>query len=154
VRSGAAEPAPARGETNIAGIRSPPRASAAPPPDLTEEEFALLDRYSAEGLSRAAAEAQNAYTTARPAEAAEADRRYLLLLNLIAKLDAPPAAPPPEVAARQRAYLDALPAEEAHLAGFPAEERAAKLEEFKATFFADVDPSRSKRPGGDPHGTQ
>lgn len=131
----------ARSAAEVAHERMPAPPPVARPPGLTGEEVALLDHYGPEGLRRALAEAQNAYVTAKPSEAAEADRRYLQLLNLIAKMDAPPEPPSPELVTRQREYLEALPAEEARLADLPPEERAARLDEFKSRFFADLQTS-------------
>lgn len=121
------------GSTSAESAASPNR------PDLSEEEIALVDKYSHEGLSRALLEAQNAYVTAKPEESAEADRRYLLILNLIAKLDPPPAPQPPALEKRRAEYLEALPVEEARVAALPPAERAAELEQFKETFFKDFD---------------
>lgn len=108
------------------------------PENLTEEETALLERYTREGLPRVAAEAMNLAQTGRPAEAAEAHRRYTAILNLIAKVDPPPEAVSPEIQERQKAYSEALPAEEARLADLPEADRERELSLFKYAFFEDL----------------
>ena len=113
------------------------------PDTLTAEEGAILDQYGREGLPQAAAEAQNAYVTARPGDEAEADRRYLLILNLVGKLD-PPGDDVPGVTVRQAAYLAALPAEQARLANVPEAERNRRLYEFKAAFLEEKQTGASK----------
>jgi hypothetical protein len=106
---------------------------------LTAEERELLTRYGAEGLGTAIAEADRALALADPAvraETAEADRRYLLLLNLAAKLAPPPTAAEPAALERQRDYLAQRAREAAALSQLPEAQREQRLADFKDRFFA------------------
>jgi hypothetical protein len=103
---------------------------------LTPEEEALLKAEPVDDPGELVARTERDFRQATPETREEKERRYLLALNLAAKL-APRETPGPDVQAReaQARYLQALAAEQAKWAGRPPDEQRRLQDAFKDDFF-------------------
>lgn len=103
---------------------------------LTPEEQALLQAERVDDPGELVARTERDFRQATPQTREEKERRYLLALNLAAKL-APRVAPEPDAPAReaQARYLQALAAEQAKWAGRSPEEQRRLQDAFKDDFF-------------------
>lgn len=121
--------------------------------ELSEEEQSVLREHSLEELPHLIAQAEQSYREASAVDRSEAQRRYLLLLNLAAKV-VPDDGPNPSEAlvARQQEYLAARESAQQRIAHLSQAEQQKRLGAFKETFFRDlvesesVPPTREKRP--------
>jgi hypothetical protein len=96
---------------------------------FSDEELALLEKYSAEGLHRAVIDAEQAYLQATPQNRREAQQHYNLTLNLVAKLSPPLPEKPKEVEATFQEYQRRLKQEENRLAKLsPAEAQRVRAQ--------------------------
>ncbi len=113
---------------------------------LTPEEEDVLRHHPAEDLSRLIAGAMNAYRNADDAHRAEADRRYLMLLNLAAKFESDHVTATPQEIQAERDYVKAAAAKKAAWQKLPPAERAERQSEFKHLFFLSrLGPDKGKR---------
>lgn len=103
---------------------------------LTPEEEALLHAERVDDPGELVARTERAFLQATPETREEKERRYLLALNLAAKL-APRESRGPDTRAReaQARYLQALAAEQAKWAGRPPDEQRRLQDAFKDDFF-------------------
>jgi hypothetical protein len=105
---------------------------------LSAEEEAVLREHGFEQLSRVIAQAEQAYVTASPAELAEADHRYLMLLNLAAKFTEPGPEPSEDEKRAHSDYLRLVEARRRRLDKFDPNTRAARLQNEKEAFFGSA----------------
>ncbi len=102
---------------------------------LTPEEEDVLRHHPPEDLSQLIAGAMQAYVHADDAHRAEADRRYLMLLNLAAKLESDRVSATPAEIHTQHDYLNAVAAKQAAWQQLSPPQRAERESEFKYQFF-------------------
>lgn len=122
-------------------------------PELSEEEQSVLRDHSLDELPHLIAQAEQSYREARAADRSEAQRRYLVLLNLASKVVANDGPSPSEaLVARQQQYLAARESEQQRIAQLPPAEQQKRLAAFKENFFRDLTesenapPTQEKRP--------
>jgi hypothetical protein len=121
---------------------SPPLPLAAPAEDspqpgpaddsLSADELAVLERYSADDLDVAIRDAETSYLDATDDARAALERQYYLVLNLAAKLSAPPEPPPmpADMASAYALYERTLESRADELSALTPEQRQQQVDEL------------------------